>query len=140
MEHSENAGSPDLPWDEILGWVMVEVKAAARHYRLPDEERDELRQQVCLRVLRSLAGFDRDGGAASLQTWVRRHAGWGVADYWRRRLSMQRRDATRMRRSISGTPAPTWSGPPSTRRIEASCGRHSMRVCRSSRPTSAIAS
>lgn len=81
-----------LPWDDILQWMLVEVRVAARHYRLPDEERDELRQQVSLRVLRSLAEFDPDAGAASLETWVRRQAGWGVADYWRARLRRERHE------------------------------------------------
>ena len=83
------AGDPrgderELPWNSVLTWIEREVAFAAARYRLSVSAREELRQDMCVKVLESLRGFD-PAGAASLKTWVRRHAVWAVADHWRER-------------------------------------------------------
>lgn len=85
---------PVRDWSDVLGWIESEVRCAGRRYRLPSDERDELRQSLCVRVLESLSGFDVGRSDASLETWVRRHCVWGVADYWRARLRVERRRAS----------------------------------------------
>jgi len=80
------------PWQSILHWIDSEVRHATERYRLPISEREELRQSLCVRVLESFRRFDYLAGAASIETWVRRHAIWGVADYWRHRLRRERRE------------------------------------------------
>ncbi len=93
-ETSRGADGPQawVPWHDVLGWIESELKRAARRYALPANESDELRQQICLRVTRAVGGFDPDSGEATLETWVRKQAVWGVADYWRMRMRTERRE------------------------------------------------
>jgi RNA polymerase sigma factor (sigma-70 family) len=77
----------EAPWNEILGWVRAEVDFAARRYRLPPSERDEMLQLACLRIVVAIRRFDPTNGGATLETWVRKQTAWAVADYWRARLS-----------------------------------------------------
>ncbi len=88
---SATADDAERPWERIYAWVQSEVAYAARRYGLSRHDQEELRQDVCVRVLSSLARFE-PGGAATLETWVRRQVGWGVADYWRERLRRTRRE------------------------------------------------
>jgi len=81
----------DWPWHDVLRWVESETQRARRRYGLATAEVDDVRQQICLRVIKSLRRFDPETGKASLETWVRRQAAWGVADYWRERVRTDRR-------------------------------------------------
>lgn len=87
------AGNWQPPWRSIVSWIHAETQRAAGRYKLPGPERDELFAQLSALIVERMPRFDPTSEGASLETWVRRHCVWGIADYWRARLRHERRES-----------------------------------------------
>ncbi len=82
------------PWSDILVWIRQSAEHEGRRLGLGPAEIDDLRQDMFIRVRRSIHRFDPDDGRATLRTWVSRYLVGESKDYWRRRSrGPQTRDA-----------------------------------------------
>ena len=55
------------PWEQVLAWIESELGRAMRRYRLPPDERDEMRQQITMRIVDAIRRFDPSSGRARLE-------------------------------------------------------------------------
>lgn len=76
---------------EADGWRRLTV-AIARHIResaqetgLPSRDWEDLTQDVCIQIVRSLDSFRGEHGAESLRAWIHSVARHKIADYFRSR-------------------------------------------------------
>jgi DNA-directed RNA polymerase specialized sigma24 family protein len=74
-----------LPWEAILGWARSEAAEAARRFGFRGADRDDLEQDICLRIVIHAERFREDPDRATLETWVRMHASYEALDALRRR-------------------------------------------------------